>query len=49
MLVADQGCCPSLSVAGQGGCPSLSVAGQGGTGDPRLRDPHKANCFAGTP
>ncbi|MBP3795721.1 MAG: hypothetical protein ILA23_06775, partial [Bacteroidales bacterium] len=26
-----------------------TVAGQGGTGDPRLRDPHKAICFAGTP
>ena len=28
-------------------CPGLSVAGQGGTGDPRLRDPHKAIRFAG--
>ena len=27
----------------------LNVAGWGGTGDPRLRDPHKANRFAGTP
>ena len=26
-----------------------TVAGQSGTGDPRLRDPHKANRFAGTP
>ncbi|MBR1637061.1 MAG: hypothetical protein IJ687_04355 [Bacteroidales bacterium] len=26
-----------------------SSAGQDGTGDPRLRDPHKAICFAGTP
>ena len=30
-------------------CPGLSVACQGGTGDPRLRNPHKANRFAGTP
>ena len=30
-------------------CPGLSAAGQGGTGDPRLRDPHKAIRFAGTP
>ena len=32
-----------------GGAEILLVAGWGGTGDPRLRDPHKANRFAGTP
>ena len=35
--------------AGRLPLPALPVAGQSGTGDPRLRDPHKANRFAGTP
>jgi len=35
--------------AAPGRAVCISVAGQSGTGDPRLRDPHKANRFAGTP